>query len=84
MKFKNLVLFPAIAVTIATHADDWAAGGIQKRDFRHDHSGPEEMPHRKKRGKAKDEARDEARNSDKEDDDKGDDKDDDKDDDSEA
>lgn len=33
------------------NSDEWAVSSIRKRDFRHDHSGPEEMPHRPKRGK---------------------------------
>lgn len=32
--------------------DSWKARGLIKRDFQHDHSGPEELPHRKK-GKGK-------------------------------
>lgn len=31
----------------------WKARGLVKRDFQHDHSGPEEMPHRKKGGNNK-------------------------------
>lgn len=30
----------------------WKARGLDKRDFQHDHSGPEELPHRPK-GKGK-------------------------------
>lgn len=33
--------------------DSWKARGLIKRDFQHDHSGPEEMPHRKKGGNGK-------------------------------
>lgn len=38
--------------TLKEDHDSWAAGGIIRRDFRHSHDGPEEMPH-KKRGRDK-------------------------------
>jgi hypothetical protein len=34
--------------TMKENPDSWKARGLIKRDFQHDHSGPEEMPHRKK------------------------------------
>ena len=34
--------------TIKERPDSYRVRGIIKRDFQHDHSGPEEMPHRKK------------------------------------
>lgn len=39
--------------TLKEDHDSWAAGGIIRRDFRHTHAGPEELPHKGKRGKAK-------------------------------
>ena len=33
------------------NSDEWAVSSIHKRDFQHSHDGPEEMPHRPKRGK---------------------------------
>src|SRR5688572_6444709 len=35
--------------TLKEDDDSWAASGIIRRDFRHSHDGPEEMPHRRKR-----------------------------------
>lgn len=32
--------------TISEDNDSWAAGGIKRRDFRHSHDGPEELPAR--------------------------------------
>jgi hypothetical protein len=34
--------------TLKERSDNWNARGIIKRDFQHDHSGPEEIPHKKK------------------------------------
>lgn len=40
--------------TLKEDHDSWAAGGIIRRDFKHSHDGPEEMPHKKRgRGKTK-------------------------------
>lgn len=40
--------------TLKERPDNWAAGGIYRRDFRHDKSdGYEETPHKSKHGKPK-------------------------------
>lgn len=32
---------------------NWKSRGLDKRDFQHDHSGPEEMPHKRKQNNNK-------------------------------
>jgi hypothetical protein len=41
------------SINDSTQINDWSVGGIKRRDFQADKSGPEVMPHRKKKGKAK-------------------------------
>jgi hypothetical protein len=39
--------------TLKEDSDSWAAGGVKRRDFRHSHDGPEEIPIRGKRSKGR-------------------------------
>lgn len=39
--------------TMKERPNNWKARGLIKRDFQHDHSGPEEIPHKKPGGNNK-------------------------------